>query len=199
MECEYFPCLHWYSLFLQSEQAIIEQYEYFERASLRNRCYIAGPNGLITLSIPIYGGRNQKTRMKDIRISYNQAWQDLHWKTIRSCYQRSPFFEFVADRLAPLFTTRYDFLLDFNLAVLTSIHQCLRLDQPIQLSSGFEQDPVQHNFRRTITAENYHRFSNHLQYPQVFQSKQPFQPNLSILDLLCCEGLNSLNLIRSLP
>ena len=81
LECENFPCIAWYKMFLRNENIQIEQHEYFVRKSFRNRTVIAGPNGLITLSIPLKGGRNQKNVMKDIEISYDENWQTVHWKT----------------------------------------------------------------------------------------------------------------------
>ncbi len=35
-------------------------------------------------------------------------------------------------------------------------------------------------------------------YPQVFEDRVGFQPNLSILDLLFCEGPNAINLLNSI-
>lgn len=57
LSSEYFPSIAWYQKYLQDADVIIEQYEKFEKASLRNRCYISGPNGRLALSIPIEGGR----------------------------------------------------------------------------------------------------------------------------------------------
>jgi WbqC-like protein family len=188
LECEYFPCIHWYRNFLQHENPFLEHCEYFERASLRNRCYIAGPQGILTLSIPLLGGRNQKTLMKDVKVSYNEAWQELHWKTLASCYNRSPYFEFVADDLLAFFKTKYQYLIELNLASVQLIQRCLRIKKNIQFSTSFDPEKYTKNLRLQINAHNYHHFANDLNYLQVFQSKNGFHPNLSMLDFIFCEG-----------
>jgi hypothetical protein len=83
--------------------------------SFRNRCQIVGAEGVIDLSIPLVRGRDQKALMKDVRISSAQPWQSQHWKTIVSCYSRSPWFEFYRDELEGLYRKQWNFLLDWNL------------------------------------------------------------------------------------
>ncbi|WP_315815992.1 WbqC family protein [Paraflavitalea speifideaquila] len=54
--------------------------------------------------------------MKDVRIANRYPWQSQHWKTIVSCYNRSPWFEFYRDELEVLFQKPVNFLVDWNLA-----------------------------------------------------------------------------------
>src|ERR1700754_2393292 len=95
--------------------------------SFRNRCQIAGGEGVINLNVPLEKGRDQKTRMKDVRIADAQPWQAQHWKTIVSCYSRSPWFEFYRDELEELYKTRYEFLIDWNRACFEWTVKVLRL------------------------------------------------------------------------
>jgi hypothetical protein len=188
LECEYLPCSVWYNHALSAAEVVLEQYEYFERASLRNRCFIAGPNGVIPLTVPLEGGRNQKCLMKDIRISKDTEWQLLHWKTIVSCYNRSPYFFYFEDIWREYFSLTFSFLWDANIEALERIQQCSRKTIAFRESLGFEKDPVQHNYRTLITAKNYTTVEPVVSYQQVFQERLGFLPNLSILDKLFCTG-----------
>lgn len=186
LECEYMPCLHWFAQVLQYETLCIEQFEYFEKATLRNRCYLAGPQGPVMLSIPVEGGRNHKCLMKDVRISYHERWQHIHWQTILSCYGRSPYFEYYGEEIETLYDARHTYLLDFNLACLEKLWRLLRIKKTFTLSKAYETSLLQVDFRSVVRASNYHLFATK-PYHQVFAG-EVFYPNLSILDLLFCEG-----------
>ena len=78
----------------QFSYILFDQYESYQKMSFRNRFMIAGANGIISLTVPLENGREQKRLMKDVRISNAHSWQKQHWKTIESCYNKSPWFEF---------------------------------------------------------------------------------------------------------
>ncbi len=187
LECENFPCIAWYKMFLRNENIQIEQHEYFVRKSFRNRTVIAGPNGLITLSIPLKGGRNQKNVMKDIEISYDENWQTVHWKTIESCYRRSPYFEYYAEDIKMLFEKKHHFLVDYNIQCLQLVNQLLQVKKELVLTEKYEKIPID----TWVDARNVFDENTDMQLPtyiQVFQDRIGFKSNLSILDMLFCDG-----------
>src|SRR5579872_5915140 len=91
---QYFPSIILYNNLYKFSNIVFEQYEYYQKMSFRNRCRIAGAGGIIDLSIPLEKGRDQRSLIRDVRISGARQWQAEHWKTILSCYSRSPWFEF---------------------------------------------------------------------------------------------------------
>ena len=187
LECENFPCIAWYKMFLRNENIQIEQHEYFVRKSFRNRTVIAGPNGLITLSIPLKGGRNQKNVMRDIEISYDENWQTVHWKTIESCYRRSPYFEYYAEDIKMLFEKKHHFLVDYNIQCLQLVNQLLQVKKELVLTEKYEKIPID----TWVDARNVFDENTDMQLPsyiQVFQDRIGFKSNLSILDMLFCDG-----------
>jgi hypothetical protein len=187
LECENFPCIAWYQMFLKNENNQIEQHEYFVRTSFRNRTVIAGPNGLVTLSIPLKGGRNQKNCMKDIEVSNDENWQAVHWKTIESCYRRSPYFEYYAEEVKILFEKKHRFLMDYNLKCLQLVNQLLQVKKEFVLTEKYDKTPLDNCIdARNIFEEN--RSFELPKYMQVFQDRIGFKSNLSILDMLFCEG-----------
>src|SRR5271154_2541688 len=109
-EPQYFPATIFYKNLYCCSNIVFDQYESYQKMSFRNRCIIAGANGTITLSIPLQDGRSQKTLMKDVRIAGTGKWQGDHWKSIVSCYNKSPWFEFYKDELQALFKKPFVFL-----------------------------------------------------------------------------------------
>jgi hypothetical protein len=183
--------------------------------SFRNRCRIAGAEGVVDLSIPIAGGRDQKTTMKDVRIAAGRSWQAQHWKTIVSCYSRSPWFEYYRDGLQKLFGEPAEFLMDWDLRCLEWSLQVLGMDQQVLLTDRYQKEyaPEEGADRRgrlgpkgprdvngsadINVSANVNRSRDAGRYRQVFEERIGFIPNLSILDLLFCEGKEAIRYIRS--
>jgi len=170
--------------------------------SFRNRCQITGGEGIINLNIPLEGGRDQKTLMKDVRIADAQPWQAQHWKTIVSCYGRSPWFEFYRDELEKLYKTRYARLMDFNQECFDWVLKKLRLPVTVAVTDGYKYQYTPEegvDMRGRFLPKN--RIATDevspIRYRQVFEERVGFIPGLSILDLLFCEGKEAIRYIRS--
>ena len=172
--------------------------------SFRSRCRIVGAEGMIDLSVPLLKGRDQKTIMKDVRISGLQPWQARHWKTIVSCYNRSPWFEFYRDELSALYKKSFVYLLDWNLACFEWALGVLKMTVPVSLSEGYrkEYDGKEWvDWRGKILPKNSQKEADlldeaPLKYYQVFEDRIGFIPNLSILDLLFCEGKRAAEMLN---
>jgi hypothetical protein len=186
MECEYFPSITWYETYRCHETALIEQYEHFVRASYRNRAIIAGPNGVISLSVPLQGGRNQKIIMKDLKVCDKEDWQLLHWKTIETCYRNSPYFEYFEDDILPFFKTKFEYLMDANLASLSVLNKILRVKRDIKLTDVYQKDYT-HDFRMAFSPKERELLGSK-KYIQPFSDRNGFMPNLSMMDYVFCCG-----------
>ena len=99
----YLPPISWFSEFLKEENEIIlEQFENFPKQTYRNRCNIYGANGRLSLIIPI--NHNGKRVLKELEISDRENWKKLHWKSIKTAYQSSPYFEFYENKMEDIFS-----------------------------------------------------------------------------------------------
>lgn len=205
IESQYWGSCHYFARVLLHKQVIIEQYEHWEKSSYRNRCYILMPAGPLRLSIPINKGKQQRKAVKDIKISYEHAWQKLHWSSICTAYRSSPYFEYYEDDLYPFYHKRYDYLLDYNQQLMQAIIDLLQLDVKVSYTEKFKKNyadvPEILDFRSVISPRKNKpiidtRFTPP-KYHQVFENKIDFAPNLSILDLLFAEGPQSVNFLQS--
>ncbi|RFS20567.1 hypothetical protein DVR12_18570 [Chitinophaga silvatica] len=196
IESQYFAPIDVYKTLVQNDVLCLERYEHYQKVSYRNRCYIAGPNGRITLSVPLSKGKNQRTVMKDVRISNEERWQSLHWKTLVSAYRRSPWFEYFEADLETLYSKPFDFLLDWNIACLEWVNRQIGLTIPVTFTNEFQKEVTASGVtdaRDTILP--LPASTGEPTYTQVFQERIGFIPNLSILDLLFCEGKQSLKIL----
>ena len=94
----------------------IDIHSNYIKQTYTNRCSILTTNGIQDLTIPIIKPK-EKTPIKDIQISTHDNWQQLHWRTIQSAYNSTPFFEYFCDDYAPFYQKKWSFLLDFNLEI----------------------------------------------------------------------------------
>ena len=114
VESQYFAPVIFYKISYNFSNIVFEQCESYQKMSFRNRCQILGGLGVVDLSIPLVGGRGQKGLIRDVRILDDGSWQGQHWKTIVSCYNRSPWFEHYRDGLDALYRKPAHFLMDWN-------------------------------------------------------------------------------------
>ncbi len=189
---EYFTCLDSY------DRVVLEIHEHFVKQTYRNRCYIRGANGVLKLSVPVLWGR-KKIPMKDIRIDHDQKWRMNHWRAIQSAYGKSPFFEFYVDYFENVFRQKEKFLIDLNHKLLTLCLDLLGLKKEIVFSETYENH-LKHSYidlRSVIhPKEDFtnRTFYQAVRYEQIFG--KDFVPNMSIIDLLMCEGPNSVTIVR---
>jgi hypothetical protein len=193
----YFPSIAHFVSIAKTDSITFEVFDNYQKQTYRNRTNIYAANGKLTLSIPVVFSQKNRQLYRDLKIANDYKWQDIHWKSLESAYKTSPFFEFYEDELQPLFKTKEQFLLDFNLKCFEVISSCLQLEISTNKTTTFQKvvnDKI--NFRNLINARKEKDY-NFDKYTQVFSNKHGFISNLSILDLLFNEGPNALNYLES--
>jgi hypothetical protein len=169
--------------------------------SFRNRCQIAGAEGVINLSIPLVNGRDQKALIRDVRIAGSLPWQAQHWKTIVSCYNRSPWFAYYRDELEQLYRKPANYLLDWNWDCLEWSFRVLGMTRSLSRTPSYkvEYTPAEGvDQRGMLMPKDREKWgAGTPRYHQVFEERTGFLPGLSILDLVFCEGKNGIRYIQS--
>lgn len=200
IELHYLPSVPYFMAISRYESIVIEKYEHYEKQSYRNRCHINTSQGLDKLIIPVThkAGNAGKTIICDIKIDYTQKWLNRHWRAIESAYRKAPYWEHYADELHQQLYKRHEHLYTLNFNLLTNCLKWLRLPMTLKETMAYEKNPLPGLFdmRSVIHAkkpELINKIGTPVPYQQVFGKY--FVKNLSVIDLLFCEGPNARNII----
>ena len=202
MELQYLAPIQYYSKFILYPTIWIEQWEHYRKGSFRNRFHVGTAQGPLALSIPLLKGKNEQMPITEVQIANRVPWQKIHWRSIRTAYGKAPFFEFYAAELIKFYQKRYDFLFSFSWQLQTFVLEALGLTTKVQKTEEYyEQLPDQQlDFRNKIRPKTYNVPQDPLfqpyPYTQLFEEKQGFLVNLSILDLVFCTGPEARNYLE---
>lgn len=172
------PISYWASLF-QAEEVFFNREERFMKQTFRNRMKLLNGNGVNSLSIPVVKPL-PKQIIKDVEISFAENWQKDHIRGLQAGYNSSPFFEYYDYLLIPEYEKKYKWLVDFNEAWFEIVRKCLGLNLKFIEEIDWNSESTMNwgrVYQRKVMAD-----VSMQKYRQVFD--QPFEPNLSILDLL---------------
>jgi WbqC-like protein family len=189
IETQYFPPVSYFSALIQADSVVLEACEHFQKGSYRNRCHIATSLGVQTLSVPLKKGKNSQLAIREVAISYDAPWQKQHWQALKTAYGSAPFWEHYNPIFEKFFTKNYTFLFDLNLEILEIFLKILKLNNSTTIS--FSSDYILNyteggDFRNRITPKT-NNFDGK-KYAQLFEDRNGFLPNLSVLDLVFCCG-----------
>jgi len=187
----------------------------YDRRGWRNRNRIKTPNGPIWLTIPVMnkGVRTNRTPIHQIQIDWTQDWVRKHWSTIEQAYGKAPFFANYAQTIKSIYHQRTRFLADFTIDLTCHIATVLGISSTKFIrssslgSSGTKTDRLLVILKKLgathyitgPTAKNYldeDKLANSgisteymvYDYPPYEQLYPPYDPQVSVLDLLFMRG-----------
>ena len=190
----YFGPVQWYCKLNNYDNILLETCDNYIKQTYRNRCYIASPNGIQALTVPVERPGEApltKTNMKDIQISSHGNWRHIHWNALVSAYGESPFFEYYADDIRPFFEKEWKYLIDYNMEICDKMCELLDVHPNIEKTEGYLKDlEGTDDFRDAINPKHpvEDKDFDARPYYQVYRERHGFLPNLSIIDLLCNMG-----------
>lgn len=189
----YCPPIAYFTQIAKYESIVIEQYETFPKQTFRNRAIILTANGLLPLSVPAVRTHGNHTMTRDIGISYAEHWNIRHWRAIESAYNASPYFLYYRDGIEQIIMSPHERLIDLNDQILQYCMKKLKIATQVSYSKDFVPTQSTNDFRQDFSPKHIYDTISFPEYDQVFATRYPFQPNLSILDLLFNMGPDAKN------
>jgi len=208
----------WRGYFHQIEKADVfvfyDDVQYDDRG-WRNRNRIKTEQGVRWLTVPVRsrGAQVESIPIKDIRIAWEHPWTAKHWSTIRHAYAKAPFFTRYAPLVESFFARRDDRLADLTIHVSQALAAALGIRETRFLrsseltASGTKTDRLL-SLLRTIGSDHYISGPSAREYideakvraagvtleymvydyPEYEQLYPPYEPQVSVLDLLFMKG-----------
>ncbi len=198
IELQYLPSIAFFSNLQGKEELVLEAQEFFEKQTYRNRCHLLSSQQIEILTVPLQGA-NKKIKTKDIKIDNSQKWNKKHWRSIQTCYGKSPFFEFFADDFKVIYEKDYKFLWDLNTDLLTICLKITGQKLKITESVSYEKNILGNVMdARSLIHPKKPDYLNQFYKPKAYGQSfgNNFEPNLSVIDLLMNEGPNAKNVIQ---
>jgi hypothetical protein len=187
----YLPPIEYFAGILAAGEISIEAHETYARQTYRNRCYIAGPNGIQYLTVPVIRPAGNHTPVSEVLTDPGTQWQRIHWKALESAYNKSAFFLYYRDDLETLYTKPAGQLLEFNIQLINKFCKFIRIDTPLFYTAAYVHHPIEAiDLRNRICPKKQGLLPVCFlpEYFQPFSPKYGFRPNLSIADLLFALG-----------
>ncbi len=198
IDYQYFGTVNYYKMLFQFKYIEFEEYEYYQKGSFRNRTIIPGANGLIALSVPLQNGRDQRSLFKDIKIAYKENWVLQHTRALDACYMRAPFYEFYRDPLFSILTNQEEYLIDLDRKLIQWVLKMMKANLTISFTNSYQKEPATDtkDGRNLLLPNQISAEKDQVVYGQVFEDRIGFKPNMSILDLLFCNGPAAAGLLK---
>ena len=208
------PPVEYFAAMVNSDKVLVEKCEMFQKQSYRTRCHVYSANGLLALTVPVRRNTTEeavgtqlhpshKLMIDDILIDYSKPWVQQHERAIEAAYMTTPFFEYYKDDIFAILRSGEPSLFELNRKFTELFRELIGISTPIEYTTQWlpEYSPDCEDLRNRIHPKSKSEdLLDILQikkpYWQVFSHKQGFIPNLSILDLLCNEGPNSISFLK---
>lgn len=202
VELQLFPNIAYLLAICLADVIVFEAHENYQKSSFRNRYHIGSVHGPLRLSVPLLKGKHQQMPIQEVLVDDRQNWRQIHWRSIQTAYGKSPFFDFYMDELYDSFQSKEPRLFAWSLNNIGMIFRWLGWDIDWSCSRAFLKEASEDisDLRNVILpdgADRFSRWADSINYEQVFASKQGFQQNLSILDMVFCLGPEAGTRIKS--
>ncbi|MGH7197951.1 MAG: WbqC family protein [Candidatus Omnitrophota bacterium] len=195
----------------------------YDHRGWRNRNRIKTPDGTKWLTVPVRakGHQTEKIPIRDIRVAWDDAWNAKHWKALVRAYAKAPFFNRYAPLLESFYAKQPDLLADFTIDFTMAIAKELgfggkRFTRSSELNGRGAKTGRLVNILKTVGASHYISGPSargyldekaleregiileymDYRYPEYPQLYPPFDPQVSVLDLLFMTGPDAPAYIR---
>jgi hypothetical protein len=210
IQSSYIPWRGYFDIIgLVDEFILLDEVQYTKR-DWRNRNRVKTAQGPVWLTIPVQVKGRYTQRVDEVQIA-DREWAERHWQTLRQSYASAPSFDAVAERIAAMYeeAAALERLSDVNRLFLEGLCPPLGIETKFSWSTDYASAGSKTERLATICeqadADEYVsgpaarayldeevfasrgiavRWMDYEGYPEYSQVHPPFEPGVSIVDLL---------------
>jgi hypothetical protein len=216
LQPSYIPWRGYFHLIQKAALFIFYDDVNFDKDGWRNRNRIKTAQGAKWLTIPVTAGPHRdlhQTPINQVAICQDQPWRTTHWKTLQHSYSKAPHFKRYAPLLESFYRAEHSLLSEFVTGMTRALAQELgichtrfvnsseigssgaKTDRLITLltsvgATHYVTGPAAKSY---MDESKFHAAGITIEYmaydyPEYDQLYPPFDPRVSILDLLFMKG-----------
>lgn len=218
LQPSYIPWRGYFHQILEADVFVFYDDVQYDKNGWRNRNRVKTHQGTQWLTIPVHASTSRS--INEVEIDWRQAWNSKHWATLRQAYGKAPYFERYAPLLQDFYNRRPERLADFTIDLTVALARELGITHTTFLRSSSLGAPGCKTERliNILTALGATEYLSgpsaqsyiepesfaaagirldyiHYSYPEYPQLYPPFEPQVSILDLLFMTGPEALGYI----
>jgi hypothetical protein len=219
LQPSYIPWRGYFDQINQADVFVFYDDVKYDKNGWRNRNRIKTPQGVIWLTIPVHTKRlsTENIPIDQIQIAWQQPWNRKHWMTLQQVYRKAPYFNLYAPLLEDFYSREPEYLSEFNIDLTIALSKELgisgtefvrssslkvngtKTDRLIQILTRLGVD----DYLTGPSAQSYieedkfeaagislsYMVYDYPEYPQLYP---PYDPYVSILDLMFMTGPDAL-------
>ncbi len=222
LQPSYIPWRGYFDQINQADLFIFYDDVQYDKHGWRNRNQIKTSQGMQWLTIPVHSkGVTEGIPIKDVRIDWSKKWAKKHLKSLKFAYAKAPYLEKHFSWLEKIYTRQDKFLADFTIETTIELANILgikhtkfmrssslegingsKTDRLIQIlekvgATHYISGPSAKDYieNKKIEDAKISLAFFEYDYPPYEQLHPPFNPYVTILDLLFMKGENALKFI----
>lgn len=215
LQPSYLPWRGFFHQILKADLFVFYDDVQYDKRGWRNRNQIKTARGKQWLTIPVFSRGTQTAHIPidQIKIVWDNPWNQDHWKALQHAYARAPFFDEYASLLEEFYGRHDEYLADFTIDLTVALARRLG-DQHTRFvrASSLQVEGVKTDrliaVLKAVGADHYisgpsareyiepekfqaagigleYMVYNYPEYPQLYP---PFDSQVSLLDLLFMTG-----------
>ena len=215
---QYLPWLGYFDKMDRSDVFVLLDSVQYKKNEFINRNRIKTSAGWQWLTVPVHF--HFPERIDQVAVDNRAGWTHKHAQAILTSYGRAPYFATFRPFFDSLYERSWELLRDLNVHAIRGLAELLGIKKEMPLSSGWalDEDPTGRlvDICRRMGADTYlsgaggedylelSQFDEagirvvfqHFEHPEYSQRFGPFEPFMSVVDLLFNSGEQSMEMIR---
>ncbi len=187
LSAAFFPPVGYFSV-LAKYPSFVDSKENYTKQTYRNRCRILTSNGTEDIRVPVVHGGSRA--IVDVEVDYSTPWVRRFEYALDTAYYSSPFYEYYRDGIFALMDSMPRTLWELDWRSIG--YCCSKIGIPMPGLASYEDEFTD---LRNVIHPKKQTFVLCKPYYQVFSEKFGFTSDLSVIDLLCNEGPESICLL----
>lgn len=217
---QYLPWIGYFDKLDRADVFVLLDNVQYKKNEWQNRNRIRTSQGWQWVTVPVLYKYPEK--ISDVKINNTVEWRRKHLNALICNYSKAPFFKEYRCFFEETFSCEWEHLVDINVHIIRYLNKALGINKEIVLASRLvlREEPTERlvDICKYVKADTYLSGKDGAKYmnldtfsrtniqvafqdfhhPIYSQLHEPFEPFMSIVDLLFNHGSRCLEIIRSL-